>query len=300
MQQNIQEQQGSEAVTEPFSIILNDVDGAISSLSEFERVLKPRTAVPSQRYARFLALDDETLANAAVTTRYAADHLKRTLQDLRGRAERVDAALSGMEPSFFTQDHDWRGVFDVLLETGLRAAPFKLVAMGNYRRYLLHCLDALNQISADRLQSALYGDSEGDGGEESTVFKPLATQTYDSSLRREEVLVRDLVRLPKGTTLSLQQGRDGPFEIWLGKRRFRVEGRSGTSLVDEQGNGMTLHDGRNVVGRALYNDVIVDADFTDVSRRHLILDLADGAPSAITDLSSAGTFIARSLVNVAA
>ena len=119
-------------------------------------------------------------------------------------------------------------------------------------------------------------------------------------LRIEEVLVRDLMRLPKGTTLRLRQGCEGPFEIWLGKRRFRVESWSGASLVDEQGNGADLRDGRNIVGRALYNDIIVDAHFSDVSRRHLILDLDDGTPSAITDLSSAGTYISRTLLDVAA
>jgi hypothetical protein len=41
----------------------------------------------------------------------------------------------------------------------------------------------------------------------------------------------------------------------------------------------------------------VDARFTDVSRRHAILDLQDGRPVAITDLSSAGTYVARTLVN---
>jgi hypothetical protein len=71
-------------------------------------------------------------------------------------------------------------------------------------------------------------------------------------------------------------------------------------LVDEQRNGVDLHDGRNVVGRALYNDVIGDALFDDVSRRHLILDLNDGTPSAITDLSSTGTYISWALVDVAA
>lgn len=114
------------------------------------------------------------------------------------------------------------------------------------------------------------------------------------------MIVRDLVRLPKGTTLPLRQGRDGPFELWLGKRRFRVETWSGAALVDDQGNGTPLHDGRNLVGRGLYNDVIVDSAYVDVSRRHLILDVKDGQPIAITDISSAGTFVSRALVGVAA
>ena len=274
-------------------------EAPVTSLTALEKVLKPRTSVPTQRYARFLTLDDEPLASAGVTTRYAAEHLKRMLQDLRGRTGRVDCILAGMDMGFFSLDHDWRRIFQALMEAGARAAPFQLLAIANYRRYLLHCLDALNQISTDRLQSALGGETESQG-EERTQLAKASTAGYDSPRKREEVLVRDLVRLPKGTTLSLRQGRAGPFEIWLGKRRFRVESWSGTSLVDEQGNGAGLRDGRNTVGRALYNDVIVDAHFNDVSRRHFILDLDDGTPSAITDLSSAGTFISRALVEIAA
>jgi hypothetical protein len=289
----------ADGISEATSFYLPGVEEPITSLAALEKALKPRTSVPTQRYARFLSLDDETLANAGVTTNFAAQHLKRMLEDLRGRSEHVDTMLAGIDSGFFSLDHDWRGVFQALTGTGIHAAAFQLVAISDYRRYLLHCLDALNQISADRLQSALCGEF-GSQGEERTEVAAASTAAYDSSRKSEEVLVRDLVRLPKGTTLQLRQGREGPFEIWLGKRRFRVESWSGASLVDEQGHGADLHDGRNLVGRALYNDVIVDGNFRDVSRRHLIIDLNDGMPSAITDLSSAGTYISRALVEVAA
>jgi hypothetical protein len=275
------------------------VDQPITSLAQFERVLRPRTAVPSQRYARFLELNDEALGAAAVTTRYAAEHLRRMLEDLRGRSARVDTCLRGIAPTFFSEDHGWRAIFQRLTASGADYAEYQLLAIADYRRYLLNCLDALAQMSTDRLQSALCAESNAHG-EERTELAAAPRGGYDSSARREEVLVRDLVRLPRGTTLALRQGRDGPFELWMGRRRFRIETWSGAAIVDELGQGMNLRDGRNVLGRALYNDVIVDARFTDVSRRHAILDLHEGRPSAITDLSSAGTFVARTLVNVPA
>jgi hypothetical protein len=272
------------------------VDRPVSSLADFERALRPRTTVPSQRYARFLELGDEALGAAAVTTRYAAEHLRRMLEDLRGRSVRVDASLRGITPSFFSEDHAWRAIFHVLAASGPVYAEYQLLAIADYRRYLLHCLDALGQISTDRLQSTLCAESNAQG-EERTELTATPRAGYDSSAQREEVLVRDLVRLPRGTTLALRHGREGPFELWLGRRRFRIETWDGASIVDEHGQGVSLRDGRNVVGRGLYNDVIVDARFTDVSRRHAILDLQDGRPAAITDLSSAGTYVARTLVN---
>ena len=289
----------STDVTEPRPMRLPGYDGPITCLAELEKVLKPRTFIPTQRYARFLALDDETLARAGVTTRYAAAHLKRMLQDLRGHTGHVTVMLAAMDLGFFSLDHSWREVIKALVDAGPRVASYQLLAISNYRRYLLHCHDTLDEISTDRLQSALWAEST-EHGEERTQLAAASRTGYDGSRKRQEVLVRDLVRLPKGMTLRLLQGRAGPFVLWLGKRRFRVESWSGASLVDERGNGAELHDGRNAVGRALYNDVIVDSQFDDVSRRHLILDLNDGTPCAITDLSSSGTFISQALVDLAA
>ena len=279
-------------------VCIPGVEKPVERLGDFERALKPRTAVPSQRYARFLCLDDEGLAAAAVTTRVASEHLGRMLAQLRGQSPRVDEMLGTLAPTFFSHDHDWRAIFRVLAGAGPRFTEFKLVAVANYRRYLLHCLDALQQVSTDRLQSTLC--QEASAQEEEITVRVQPRRGYDSSARSEEVLVRDLVRLPRGTTLAFRRGRDGPLELWLGKRRFRIETWSGAALVDEQGQGAALREGRNVVGRGLYNDVIVDAQFNDVSRRHLILDLADGVPVAVTDLSSAGTFVPRTLVDLAA
>lgn len=273
------------------------IDQPITSLAEFEHVLRPRTLVPSQRYARFLELGDEALGAAAVTTRFAAEHLRRMLEDLRGRSARVDACLRGITLTFFSEDHAWRTIFQALAAAGPDYAEYKLLAIADYRRYLLSCLDALAQMSTDRLQSALCAESNAQG-EEQTELTATPRGGYDSSARSEEVLVRDLVRLPRGTTLPLRQGREGPFELWLGRRRFRIETWSGAAIVDELGQGVNLRDGRNLLGRALYNDVIVDARFTDVSRRHAILDLHEGRPAAITDLSSAGTYVARTLIRV--
>lgn len=293
------DERGEAAPPTHASLRIPGVDRAITTLAEFEGVLRPRTMVPSQRYARFLELGDEALGAAAVTTRYAAEHLRRLLEDLRGRSGRVDAALRGIAPSFFSEDHAWRTIFKALSARGPACAEYQLLAISDYRRYLLNCLDALAQISTDRLQSTLCAESNVPG-EESTELAAQRREGYDSSAQRDEVLVRDLVRLPRGTTLALREGRDGPFELWMGRRRFRIETWAGAALVDERGQGVSLREGRNVVGRGLYNDVIVDSSFTDVSRRHAILDLRDGRPSAITDLSSAGTFVARALVSVPA
>ena len=83
-----------DGISEATPFYLPGVEEPITSLAALEKAIKPRTSVPTQRYARFLSLDDETLANAGVTTNFAAQHLKRMLEDLRGRSEHVDSMLA--------------------------------------------------------------------------------------------------------------------------------------------------------------------------------------------------------------
>lgn len=130
------DERGEAAPPTHASLRIPGVDRAITTLAEFEGVLRPRTMVPSQRYARFLELGDEALGAAAVTTRYAAEHLRRLLEDLRGRSGRVDAALRGIAPSFFSEDHAWRTIFKALSARGPACAEYQLLAISDYHRCL--------------------------------------------------------------------------------------------------------------------------------------------------------------------
>ncbi len=85
-------------------------------------------------------------------------------------------------------------------------------------------------------------------------------------------------------------------DIWMAKSRFRIEMWDSTSFIDSHGQSCKLKEGRNLVGRALHNDVVIDPQFPEVSRNHLIVDVRDGRPVGITDLSSGGTFVSRTLV----
>lgn len=291
----VQPRPPAPAANLPGSLRIPGESAPLTSLAAFEKILRPRLAVPSQRFARFLVLDDEALAAAAVTTRHAAEHLRRVLEDLRGRSARVDVVLSGMASEFFSEDHGWRGLFDALRDVGPLFTEYKLLAVADYRRYLLNCLDALHRVSTDRLQSTLCAEAHALEEERTDLAMRVAGGDAPPA-PSGEVFIRDLVRLPRGRTLGLRAGRDGPLELWLGTNRFRVETWAGASLVDERGSEIRLREGRNVVGRGLYNDVIIDAAYTDVSRRHVILDVTGGVPAAVTDISSAGTYLSRSLV----
>jgi hypothetical protein len=288
-------QQGAAVV-----LYLDALGTSVTSLTELEGALRPRLEVSSERYAHFIGLDDETLANAAVTTQRAVDYLQRILLSLRDEVPRIDAVLAEIPRSFFTEDHAWRVLFDELRGIAGSYHEFKLLALARYRGYLVGCLNALNRISDERLQSSLGGELRAASENTTEYDLPRQHGGYDSACSRAEVIVRDLVRLPTGVTLGLDGSSEGAMDLWMARRRFRIECWSGPILVDERGRRMPLAEGRNLVGRGLYNGVVVDADFREVSRRHLILDVDNGTPVTVTDLSTLGSFMSRSRLRIPA
>jgi predicted component of type VI protein secretion system len=62
-------------------------------------------------------------------------------------------------------------------------------------------------------------------------------------------------------------------------------------LTDTHAKRFLLQDGRNTVGRGHDNDIALDADFRNVSRRHMIIEPEDEFAILLTDLSSHGTYV---------
>ena len=58
-----------------------------------------------------------------------------------------------------------------------------------------------------------------------------------------------------------------------------------------------LRDGRNLIGREPSGDIVIEARWPDVSRRHLMIDVTDNGRLLFTDLSTFGTFISADAID---
>ena len=81
------------------------------------------------------------------------------------------------------------------------------------------------------------------------------------------------------------------MELVLSRHRFRLMGGKTFRLQDGSGSAYELHPGKNFVGRQAGNDVVVEAEYRAVSRRHLIVEPIGENTALLTDLSSHGTFV---------
>ena len=62
-------------------------------------------------------------------------------------------------------------------------------------------------------------------------------------------------------------------------------------LRDDRGHHYPLREGTNILGRGHDSDVILAPCYGTVSRRHLVVEIADERLVWLTDFSSKGTFI---------
>jgi len=93
----------------------------------------------------------------------------------------------------------------------------------------------------------------------------------------------------------VELGNEQVLELVLGCNLFELVGGAHPYLVDENGVTCFLREGRNVVGRHPESDVTVDANFSKVSRAHLVLDWDGQLGYTLMDLSSRGSWIREEL-----
>jgi hypothetical protein len=280
--------------SEPVRLSLDGIPEEISSLEQFDMALSPKTQIDTQLFSRFMNLPDDKLSAFTIATRQSTDRLQTVLKRAVDDPADVHALLAEFGPMFFTEDHQWRQLFSRLARLPSERNDLKLLALTKYRRYLLARVSALNGIGCNRLQSEIHlkAASLTEDVTQVALNQPDVTQELSSS----ELFIRDMVRLPKGQTLRLRAENEASVDIWLSKQRFRIEMWEETALIDTDGRSTKLTEGRNMVGRALYNDVVVNPSYNEVSRSHMIVDVVAGRPVRITDLSSGGTYISRTLV----
>jgi len=100
-----------------------------------------------------------------------------------------------------------------------------------------------------------------------------------------------LQRLPRGEPVSVRIPGDEGLAMKLARNSFTLYAGSSYRIVDEKGASCPLDNDVNLVGRHRGNEVPVDPDFRDVSRRHVLIELLSPDTVRMTDLSSHGTFV---------
>ena len=103
----------------------------------------------------------------------------------------------------------------------------------------------------------------------------------------------NFVRLPLGESVDLEISHGHEISIMLAAHVYRLSGDRPPVLTDQNGVAYVMKEGRNMVGRHPEGDVVVDADFSDVSRAHVIVEWDGAQRVRLIDFSSRGSYVHR-------
>jgi len=266
-----------------------------ATLDDFGFALSSRTEVPGEKITGLMQLSDQELEEEARAIKRAARRLVDIIASAIEDQTTVGRDLRMMDPKLFTHDHQWRAIMSDLNRQTANYDAFKKLALVRYTQYLAARYNLAQSIYTDRQRQA--GGStlpSGDEGDEMAPQDMRETLIFDLVDALDAPTTRGaFVRLPKGemVAIPLEAGRD--LELMLSRHLFRLVSGKSSHLADENGQAYPLRAGTNIIGRDPESDVVVAPKFSDVSRKHVILEVADSALVRLTDVSSHGTLVRK-------
>ncbi|MEM7405209.1 MAG: FHA domain-containing protein [Pseudomonadota bacterium] len=271
---------------------------------EFAFALAHRSEYPRTRVAQFESMTTVELRRAVRDIRHVEVEFSKLLSDARQSGSSMRALLADFDLRTFSSDHDWRSLFGALSQLdGARHDEFRRVAVQHYARYLASRRGVLQELriarQRDEVASARTPSYAVPAQSPPPRAERVTLDTPAGSLRGDDDA--GYLRLPESDAVTLSLVDPKPLRVFLSAYPFRIERHDGRlCVVDGNSRRATpLVRGRNVVGRGKGCEVVVDNDYREVSREHLIIDVIDSGTLRVSDVSSHGTTVplARVLPN---
>ena len=260
-------------------------------LEKFEHRLAERTKLPSNKLGEFMQWPE---ARLKLELKNISQILKRFAEAVVDSMENVSNANSFLQELHLrsiSRDHDWRSIFSTIRAQEEGYEGYKCAVLIKYLQYLSYRKGLIAYISATR--RALEETDE-------YTDIPLVALRLGS----EEALTHrhgrttdpNFVRLPLGESVDSKMSRGHEISIMLAAHVYRLTGDRPLILTDQNGVSYMMKPGRNMVGRHPEGEVVVDQDFTDVSRAHMIIEWDGTERVRLIDFSSRGSYVHRSAV----
>ncbi len=259
-----------------------------SSPREFEFALAGRTSLPPEKVAALVDSPDESLLREAEGIRRIEQRLEDALSGALEEATSVGGFMLELDLSVVSQDHDWRLIIEALNDAGHENEEFKKVALVKYIQYLNARQQVIRSIYGLRHRAMRGEQRNGNGGGDSPMRETVIFDVSNVSGGGGE----ELARMPKGESVDIDLEPDRPLDILLAKHAFTLVASSeGIRFSGKGAQSGLLRPGRNVIGRDAAADVVIDHEFRDVSRRHLLVETDGRSHVCLTDISSHGSSI---------
>ncbi len=284
--------------SKPVELTVGDQTLRFCSIPDFEFSLTGRTSVPSKKITEMVKLPAKKLKSEAVTIKDIEKKFVNILSRSIENPNSINQALRELDPSIFSQDHNWRSIIGALNEGGDDLNPFRRIALVKYMQYLSSRQEIIKYLYSEK-QSQINGSAKhSDDSDESGVDKLSGTLILENTLFEpfKEGKADEFERMPKGEVISIKLPVGREIDIRLSKHKCILSNKNGVEFIDQAGNRHSLGKGRNIVGRDTSSTVKIDSTLRDVSRMHLVIENLGDNYLQLTDMSSHGTFVHPSVL----
>lgn len=260
---------------------------AFDTPKDLEFALSGRTGLPAAKVMELIDASDTALVEEAQVMR----RIEETICDVIADTEHEDYSagvrlLDRQQLQDIYWDNGWRAIMNALSGLDSTANPYKRVGLEKYLQFLANRRQVVQKIYASRhIQNPQLNES---------AARPLVDLTTHLSEPSAEHLFK---RLPKGEPIEFRVGENQTLTLLLAKHKFSIVRADDFRFVDDSGSETTLGEGRNVIGRDETSDIIVDEEYRDVSRQHLIVETESTGIVRLTDISSMGTCVPGELLS---
>lgn len=251
-------------------------------LADFDFALSARTGVLPARLHELMRRSAADLEAEVHGIRNLDQRITDILTANEAQAVPCGPAVAQVGVAVFSKDFDWRSLFAHLVELPASNDIYVRTALRKYQLYLNARLSTVRTV-LDLLAHAPAMASEQMDAKATVMF------TADGEMH--EFTRDELRRLPQGEAVTLKLAPGSAISLKLARHQFSLTHNREWALVADNGKTYTLHDGVNCVGRGRDNDVSLDSDFRNVSRKHLLAQPLANDVILLTDISSHGTYV---------
>lgn len=277
--------------TPELTLTVGEESYIFSTPSEFEFALTGRTCVPVNKVAALVDVPDTDLLNEAAAIKQAEQRFSEALSGLLANIEDINQFLKEIDLALISQDNDWRAIISALMPVPASFEHYKKIALVKYMQYLVSRQEIIKVLHEQRKKQVDVDASGGDGHSEAESKLKETAIFFSSTFVTRAEDATEYGRLPKGETLEISVEPDDPVTLLVAKHKCQILHRDRLLFVDNKGQETTLRTGKNIIGRDVGADVVMDAKLRDVSRKHLIIESDGTSVVLLTDISSHGTWV---------
>ena len=274
--------------SKPLKLNIGDKILQISSADDFSFIIGGRTAVSTSKLSELFKQTKNQLEEQTGKI----SNVKRSLQKIINHAaeepESINRSLRELEPTIFSQDHNWREIIKALNEGDEELNALRSIAVTNYMKYLSSLEETIGHICHEK-ESSGKGSSAGQENidlgatwtSEGVVDEPEVRSTSEDRLKR----------LPKDKVVKARLKNGGYMDLRLATFECRLAAEDNIVQFIDHAGKTTLDKGRHIIGRSSQSSIKIDPAQKYVSRAHLQIVVRDDLLLELTDLSSVGTYI---------